>query len=257
MGWAFGTSNYKDKVEINVGEEVSFSIWVYDSSTHHFRVVKSINSQSEELYSDKTVSGHSSYSFQHTFNEVGVYTVSCSEIGTQGAMGVTVTVIGSVTHDYAIEFDESSYSTCNGSCTVSATLTDNNNPVSGETVTLTGTGSTLTATTDSNGVATFNLTGINENKTLTVSFDEVSDTASLTYGLATLNGSLTCLGKRMASNLTSKGITGVDYTDGLTSLADEILNIQTLDNYEEVELAITYTDTSTETITVLKEKTTP
>lgn len=159
-------------------------------------------------------------------------------------------------HNYALSFDESSYESCNGSCTVTATLTDNNVAVSGETVTLTGTGSSLTATTDSNGVATFNLSNISEDKTLTVTFDEVSDTASLTYGLATLNGSLTCLGKRMASNLTSKGITGVDYTDGLTSLADEILNIQTLDDYEEVELLITYTDTSTETITVLKEKTT-
>lgn len=162
----------------------------------------------------------------------------------------------SLSHDYAIEFGESSYETCDGSCTVSATLTDDNIAVSGETVSLTGTGSTLTATTDSNGVATFNLSSISEDKTLTVTFDEVSDTATLTYGLATLNGSLTCLGKRMASNLTSKGVTGVDYTDGLTSLADEILNIATLDDYEEVELLITYTDTSTETITVLKEKTT-
>lgn len=157
-----------------------------------------------------------------------------------------------IVHNYVIEFDESSYVSCDGSCTVTATLTDNNSAVSGETITLTGTGSSMTATTDSNGIATFNLSSISEDKTLTVTYDEMSDTASLTYNLTTLNGSLTCLGKRMASNLTSKGITGVNYTDGLTSLADEILNIATLDDYEEVELLITYTDTSTETISVLK-----
>ena len=42
----------------------------------------------------------------------------------------------------------------------------------------------------------------------------------------TLEGALACLGKRITHHLTSKGITGLDYSDGLTSLADEILNLK-------------------------------
>lgn len=239
-----------DKTEINVGDTVSFTFTGPSLTTNYGGLY---DNNWKLFISNVTIPSTRSY----TFNTIGTYRLRyVNSISDDSSEYVTITVSDAPTHDYAIEFDESSYNTCNGSCTITATLTDNNNPVSGETVTLTGTGSSITATTDNNGIATFNLSNISENKILTVTFDEVSDTATLTYNLATLNGSLTCLGKKLASNLTSKGVTGVDYTDGLTSLADEILNITTLDDYEEVELLITYTDTSTETITVLKEKTT-
>ena len=131
------------------------------------------------------------------------------------------------TIDYTLNFDKSTYYTCNGNCTVKSTLTDNGGIVTGETVSLTGTGSTLTAVTDSEGIATFNLTNLAENKTLTVSYQNASTTADLVYwDGTTLMDSLYCLGKKLEINLKAKGITDIDFTDGLTSLVNEIPNIE-------------------------------
>ena len=128
---------------------------------------------------------------------------------------------------YVVAFDGDDYYTCNGSSTVKVSVTNNSQPVTGDTVTLTGTGSTLTATTDSDGVATFNLTSISESKSLTATYGSAFDTAVLVFlDNTTLFGSLYCLGRRLVSNLEAKGITGIDFTDGLTSLVDEIPNIE-------------------------------
>lgn len=49
----------------------------------------------------------------------------------------------------------------------------------------------------------------------------------MTNDTTTLNGALSELGETMASNLVTKGVTNADASDGLTTLAGKILNIQT------------------------------
>ena len=95
----------------------------------------------------------------------------------------TLTVLD---HSYNIAFDSSSYSTSDGNVTAYVTLLDNSNPVSGASISLTGTGSTLSATTNSSGVATFNLTGISSDCTITATYSNVSDTATVTVSTGPL-----------------------------------------------------------------------
>ena len=120
-------------------------------------------------------------------NGEATYTYTTSSVGSlnftayyESHNSNTVSVV--VSHDYSIAFDSSSYTTSDGNVTAYVTLLDNSNPVSGASISLTGTGSTLSATTNSSGVATFNLTGISAGCTLTATYDNVSDTATVTVG---------------------------------------------------------------------------
>lgn len=82
---------------------------------------------------------------------------------------------------YHIEFVQSSYTATGGTATVSVYLQSNYAPLSGATVTFTSSTSTsTTATTDSNGIATATIT-FSASTTLTASYSNVSDTASVTY----------------------------------------------------------------------------
>ena len=118
---------------------------------------------------------------------VATYTYTTSSVGSlnftayyESHNSNTVSVV--VSHDYSIAFDSSSYSASDGNVTAYVTLLDNSSPVSGASISLTGTGSTLSATTNSSGIATFNLTGISSDCTLTATYDNVSDTATVTVG---------------------------------------------------------------------------
>lgn len=137
---------------------------------------------------------------------------------------VTVTVRNPV---YTLELDESDYYTPNGNVTANTTLKCEGSAVSGATISLTGTGSTLTATTNSSGVATFNITGLQDKATITATYNNsVTDTATIHYfDNTTLLGSLYLLGDKIATNLATMGVTGFTYLDGLSTLADEILNL--------------------------------
>ena len=79
---------------------------------------------------------------------------------------------------YHIELDQTSYTTT-GSLTVTATLQNQYQPYANQTVTFTGGTSTVTAITDSNGVATATVT-FSASGTLTATYSNVSDTASVT-----------------------------------------------------------------------------
>ena len=82
---------------------------------------------------------------------------------------------------YHIEFDESSYEATGGSATISCTLQSNYAPLSGATVTFTGSDSSVyTGITNSNGVATVTVTGISSTTTFTATYSNVSDTCSVT-----------------------------------------------------------------------------
>jgi hypothetical protein len=118
---------------------------------------------------------------------VATYTYTTTDVGSLNFTALyeshnsnTVSVV--VSHDYSIAFDSSSYTTSTGDVTAYVTLLDNSVAVSGASISLTGTGSTLSATTNSSGVATFNLTGISADCTITATYENVSDTATVTVG---------------------------------------------------------------------------
>ena len=82
---------------------------------------------------------------------------------------------------YHIEFEQSSYIAVGGSATVSVYLQSNYAPLSGATVSISGSdGSSYTCITNSSGVASKTIT-CSANITLTASYSNVSDTASVTY----------------------------------------------------------------------------
>lgn len=145
---------------------------------------------------------------------------------------------------YSLDFSKEVYYACNSSATITATLTANQTGVSGETVTLTGTGSSITATTDSSGVATFNLSNLSNNANLTVTWGNYTDTAVLKGAEDTLNSSLACLGHRMAYNLTQMGVLDADASDGLTTLAGKILDVEPSISGLDLDTAMTLSSSS-------------
>ena len=83
---------------------------------------------------------------------------------------------------YHIEFSESSYTAVGGSCTVEVYLQSNYAPLSGATVTVTGSDSSLyTGITDSSGVATVTVS-VNSETTFTATYQGASATCTVTVG---------------------------------------------------------------------------
>jgi hypothetical protein len=80
---------------------------------------------------------------------------------------------------YHIEFTEDSYVAVNNVATVTVYLQENYAPKTSATVTFTGGSSTVTATTDSNGIATANVP-VSSATTLTATYSNVSDTCTVT-----------------------------------------------------------------------------
>jgi len=80
-----------------------------------------------------------------------------------------------------LKFLQDSYTTSTGTCEVSLRLWDNNAPVSGGTITITGSdNSTYTCTTDSNGEATCTLTNVSGTVTYTATYSSYSATCTVT-----------------------------------------------------------------------------
>jgi len=83
-------------------------------------------------------------------------------------------------HNYSIAFGQSSYTATGGACTISCTLLDNGSPVSGATVTVTGSDSSLySSITNQSGVAVFNLTNLTTTITCTCTYANVSATCTV------------------------------------------------------------------------------
>ena len=113
-----------------------------------------------------------SHSITAVFAGNSSYTAS-----TSSAVSVTV-----LSHNYHLEFGSNSYTTdLNGDVTITCTLTDNSVAVSSASVSLTGTGVSTSATTDSDGLATFNLTGLSTDTTLTASYSGTTATCTVIY----------------------------------------------------------------------------
>lgn len=84
---------------------------------------------------------------------------------------------------YHIEFSEDSYVAVGGSATLEIYLQENYQPKVGANVTVTGSDSSVySGITNSNGVATVTVTNIAVETTFTCSYNNVSDTATVTVG---------------------------------------------------------------------------
>ena len=91
---------------------------------------------------------------------------------------VTLTVNN---HSYSLAFSAASYVATGGSATLECTLLDNNVPVEGATISVSGSDSSLyTGLTDSTGVASVTVTGLTATATFTCSYQGVSDTCTVT-----------------------------------------------------------------------------
>ena len=91
---------------------------------------------------------------------------------------VTLTVNN---HSYSLAFSAASYVATGGSATLECTLLDNNVPVEGATISVTGSDSSLyTGITNTNGIATVTVT-VNANTDFTCTYNNVSDTTRVNY----------------------------------------------------------------------------
>ena len=120
---------------------------------------------------------------------------------------------------YHIEFEESSYIAVGGSATVSVYLQSNYAPLSGATVSITGSdGSSYTCITNNTGIGSCTVSNISASTTFTASYSNVSDTATvvpMTYLInddASVDNSSTLFGNSIA--LRNNGSNTVAWVSG-------------------------------------------
>ena len=91
-----------------------------------------------------------------------------------------------IVHDYSLAFSAASYVATGGSATLECTLLDNNVPVEGATISVSGSDSSLyTGITNNNGVATVTVS-VSAETTFTASYSNVSDTCTVTVQTETI-----------------------------------------------------------------------
>ena len=113
--------------------------------------------------------------------ELGQQGVTATFDPSTGLLGLIARIGDIDRNSYHIEFNSSSYEATGGSATISCTLQADYAPLSGATVTFTGSDSSVyTGITNSNGVATVTVTGISSTTTFTATYSNVSDTCSVT-----------------------------------------------------------------------------
>lgn len=119
---------------------------------------------------------------------------------------------------YHIEFSEDSYTPVGGSVVLECTLQQNYVPLANATVTLSDGSSVYSSITNQNGIATFNLNGLNASATYTCSYSNVSDNCFvkvveyLLYDDASTDQSSTLFGSNI--NLRNGGTTITGWNDG-------------------------------------------
>ena len=239
-----------DNTNVVAGATVTFTIGCADGiETAYIIFSRKVNGSWQYYSSSDTYYGEEPYptscTISYQFTEEGEYQALATVAPPESSYERAEMVITVSSAPDSLSFSDDSYYACNGNASVSCTLKSGNTGVGGFTVSLTGTGSNLTAVTDSSGVATFDLTSISSNLSLTCSYSSLSDTASVIVGESTLNGSLVCLGRRMASHLTTMGVVDADPSDGLTTLADKILDVEPSISGLDLETEITASASST------------
>ena len=119
-----------------------------------------------------TVSGLSAgnHSIMAVVSETSTYATS-----TSSAASLTVN-----NHSYSLAFSAASYVATGGSATLECTLLDNNVPVEGATISVSGSDSSLyTGITNSNGIAEVTVTNVSGTVTFTCSYSNVTDTCTV------------------------------------------------------------------------------
>ena len=107
-----------------------------------------------------------------------------STYAASASSAVTLTVNN---HSYSLAFSAASYVATGGSATLSMTLLDNNVPVEGATISVSGSDSSLyTGITDSTGVATVTVTGVSAETTFTASYLTTTATCTVTVQTETI-----------------------------------------------------------------------
>ena len=149
--------------------------------------------------------------------ELGQKGVSASYDSTTGLLGLIgkISEIQTGGSCYHIEFDSDNYTAVGGACTITCTLQQNYEVLSGATVTLSDGSSVYSSITNSQGIATFNLTGLTSSATWTCSYSNVSDTCTITvmnyliYDDASVDNSSTLFGSYIS--LRNNGTNSVSY----------------------------------------------
>ena len=141
-----------------------------------------------------TVTGGSGGIGTGTTNIMGTVTINVTGITSSGTLTARCgfsNATATVTYQsgsYSLAFSQDTYIIDFLGCTVSCTLTDDGTPVSGETVTFSwvnsGATETVTATTNSSGVATHGFDYFDFGSfptTVTATYDTASDTCTITF----------------------------------------------------------------------------
>ena len=95
--------------------------------------------------------------------------------------GATTDVFQLSPKTYTLSFNSASYTTNDGTLSLSVSVIDGVTPVIGATVTVTGGGGSGTGTTNNIGNASITVTGITESGTLTATYETSHATATVTY----------------------------------------------------------------------------
>lgn len=164
-----------DDGSVMIGDTVTLSATVTDEMTSpvvgasvSFRLNGSVIGSS-----DTNSSGVATLSYQCNSAGSLSFTGVCNNFTSNS---VSVTVTG---HSYSLSFDAPDYTVVGGSVVMMVSLSDYGTSVSGASVSLSGGGSSWSATTDSSGIATFNLTGVTVGGTYTASYGGASTTCNV------------------------------------------------------------------------------
>ena len=107
--------------------------------------------------------------------------LSESEDTVYGATKSVFVLESDTTHDYSIAFSQSSYVASGGSATLEITLLDNDVPVQGASVTVTGSdSSSYTGITNTDGIAQITVTNVSGTVSFTCTYNNVSDVCTVT-----------------------------------------------------------------------------
>lgn len=131
-----------------------------------------------------TVAGALQECIDHLEDNLAAKGVTASYAASTGIIGLIDEILniqtGSGGSCYHIEFEQSSYIAVSGSATVSVYLQSNYAPLSGATVSISGSdGSSYTCITNSNGIGSCTVSNISASTTFTASYSNVSDTATV------------------------------------------------------------------------------
>ena len=167
---------------VTVGTSVTFTATVTSGGTGVNGLTVTFKDGTSTLGTGTTnssgVATYTTDSLTEGTHSITAVVTETSTYSTSTSTAVTVTVNN---HSYSLAFSAASYVATGGSATLSVTLLDNNVPVEGATISVSGSDSSLySGLTNSSGIATITVTGITSNTTFTATYSNVSDTCTVT-----------------------------------------------------------------------------